>query len=97
MKTPSVLLPALLLCGLAFDPARAVEVYRGRCHMQVCAYFTIQEKSIVASHRDGALFRRFGISRVPCVVVLDADGRVERRIDFERDDLHDALRMGLMP
>lgn len=61
--------------------------WRDRAHVAVPLVFD----------RDGALFRRFGISRVPCVVVLDADGRVERRIDFERDDLHDALRMGLMP
>jgi len=43
--------------------------------------------------RDGALFRRFGVQRVPLAVVLGADGRVERRIDFEHADLHDALRV----
>jgi peroxiredoxin len=42
--------------------------------------------------RDGALFRRFGVSRVPIAVVLDADGRVERRIEFEHDDLRAVLR-----
>lgn len=42
--------------------------------------------------RDGALFRRFGVQRVPLAVVLGADGRVERRIDFEHADLRDALR-----
>ncbi|HEU4664431.1 MAG TPA: redoxin domain-containing protein [Dokdonella sp.] len=41
--------------------------------------------------RDGALFRRFGVTRVPLVVVLDANGRVERRIEFEHDGLRAAL------
>jgi hypothetical protein len=57
MKSLSALLLASILSALASDLARAVEVYRGRCHMLVCAFFAIQEKSIVAAHRDGALFR----------------------------------------
>ena len=52
----SSLLSLAILCVLA-GAAHAVEVYRGRCHMHVCAFFAIQEKSIIASHRDGALFR----------------------------------------
>jgi peroxiredoxin len=45
----------------------------------------------LALDRDGALFRRFGVSRVPLVVVLDANGRVERRLEFGRDDLRALL------
>ncbi len=52
----SSLLSLAILCVLA-GAAHAVEVYRGRCHMHVCAFFAVQEKSIIASHRDGALFR----------------------------------------
>ena len=48
---------ALALAILTAITARAAEVYRGRCAMDVCAWFLIQEKNIVASDKNGALFR----------------------------------------
>jgi peroxiredoxin len=35
----------------------------------------------LALDRDDALFRRFGVRRVPAVIVLDADGRILQHID----------------
>lgn len=37
--------------------------------------------------RDGALFRRFGIHRVPAVIVVDADGRIVGQVEV--DELKD--------
>ena len=48
---------AFALANLAAVPARAAEVHRGRCAIDVCAWFLIQEKNIVASDKNGALFR----------------------------------------
>ncbi|MFD0322413.1 TlpA family protein disulfide reductase [Lysobacter gummosus] len=42
----------------------------------------------LALDRDGAVFRRFGIARVPAVIVVDAQGRVARRVEVgERSGL----------
>ncbi len=51
-----LVLLALALASL-MAPANAAEVYRGRCAMDECGWFLIQEKSIVASDQNGALFR----------------------------------------
>ena len=33
--------------------------------------------------RDGSLFLRFGVRRVPALIVLDAAGRIERTLDID--------------
>lgn len=50
--------------------------------------------------RDGSLFLRFGVRRVPTLIVLDAAGQIERTLDqdsLKDRDIADALRTALPP
>lgn len=47
---------AIALLPLATTTAASAELLRGRCHMDVCTWFSIEERGIVASNERGALF-----------------------------------------
>ncbi|GJD93147.1 hypothetical protein [Methylobacterium iners] len=58
------LAPAVsLLCAVAglqtvaAAPTKAAELLRGRCYMDICSWFSIEERSIVGSNSQGALFK----------------------------------------
>ena len=49
----------LLLCvvpALA-RPATAGELFEGRCHMDVCSWYSVEEKDLVGTNAKGALFK----------------------------------------
>ncbi len=48
---------SILAALLTQAPASAAEVIPGRCHMDVCAWFSVEEKDLVGTDRHGALFR----------------------------------------
>ena len=57
--TSQLALGALILLGFikGVAPIQAAEVTPGRCHMDMCSWFSIEEKDLVGTDRDGALFR----------------------------------------
>lgn len=57
--TSQLALGALILLGFikGVAPVQAAEVIPGRCHMDMCSWFSIEEKDLVGTDRNGALFR----------------------------------------
>ena len=47
----------LSVVALSPAPAQAAELMEGRCHMDYCNWFTVEERDIVTSISDGALVR----------------------------------------
>src|SRR4051794_8618931 len=54
--TISVALGCALVC-CAPAPSQAAELFRGRCHMDQCTWFSVEGKDLVASDPRGALFK----------------------------------------
>ena len=50
------LAPAALI-ALAPANVAAAELFQGRCHMNECSWFSVEERDIVGSTADGALFK----------------------------------------
>ena len=48
---------AFILAISAALPASAAELHLGRCHMDYCSWFSIEETDLVASNASGALFK----------------------------------------
>jgi hypothetical protein len=48
---------SILASAASLDAATAAELLRGRCHMDVCSWFSIEQRDLVASSPAGALFK----------------------------------------
>jgi len=53
----SVFAAALIAGGEIATPSSAAELFTGRCHMNHCWWFSIEEKELIASNERGALFK----------------------------------------
>ena len=53
IRTAALCLAIISLTG----PAVAAELHNGRCHMDYCSWFSIEEKDLVSSNPSGALFK----------------------------------------
>jgi hypothetical protein len=56
MRISSLTLAAALLVWHA-DSSFAAELHRGRCHMDYCTWFSIEERDLAGTNNAGALFR----------------------------------------
>ena len=48
---------AAMLVATPRHAAQAAELFIGRCHMEICSWFSIEEKELLGTSSDGALFK----------------------------------------
>jgi hypothetical protein len=48
---------AAALVALVFDAARAAELHRGRCSMDICSWYSVEDKDAVASNAGSSLIK----------------------------------------
>jgi hypothetical protein len=48
---------AAALAGVAFDAASAAEMHRGRCSMNICSWYSIEDKNVAASSPGSTLYK----------------------------------------
>jgi hypothetical protein len=48
---------AAMLVAKPHHAAQAAELFIGRCHMEICSWFSIEEKELIGTSSDGALFK----------------------------------------